>query len=123
MKSNVNDRSTLLPILASIAAGVALFVLTAVFTNKREPWDSSLYWSASYPLAIVVSAVLGYRYPERSWRWPLWLFESQFIAMCIRNGELGNLWPMGMVMFGIIALPAILAAKTSSKYRLSSKQT
>jgi hypothetical protein len=66
-----------------------------------------------------MSAFLGYSYPERPWRWALVLFESQFLAMCIRNGELGNLWPLGMAVFAIIALPGIAAAKLASRFSRS----
>lgn len=51
----------------------------------------------------------------RTWRWPLVLFEAQFIAMCLRNGELGNLWPMGMLLFAVISLPGMLAAKVAAR--------
>ena len=71
------------------------------------------------PLAIVGCALLGYLYPDRPWRWALVLFEAQFVAMCIRNGELGNLWPMGMGLFAIVALPGVVAAKVASQFRSS----
>ena len=82
----------------------------ASLTGKREPWDDSVYWTLAYPAAIGVVALLAYRYPDRPWRWALILFEAQFFAMCAANGELGNLWPLGMLLFAVIALPAILAA-------------
>jgi hypothetical protein len=44
------------------------------------------------------------------------LFESQFVGMCIRNGELGNLWPFGMAMFALVALPGVLTAKITSSF-------
>ena len=35
--------------------------------------------------------------------------------MCLRNGELGNLWPMGMLLFAVISLPGMLAAKVAAR--------
>lgn len=64
---------------------------------------------AGLPAAIVAVALLAYRYPDRPWRWALILFETQFFAMCATSGELGNLWPLGMLLFALIALPAFLA--------------
>lgn len=96
--------------------GVALWLATSLLTGKREAWDASAYWAVAYPVALVACGLLGYRYPERPWRWVLLLFEAQFIAMCFRNGELGSAWPLGIVLFAVIALPGMLAARLGSRY-------
>ena len=103
------------PILIAIAAGVTLWMLASVLTGKREPWDSSWYWAIAYPLAIGSSALLGYRYPDRPWRWAVVLFEAQFLAMWVRNGEVGSLWPLGMALFAVVALPGVLAANLAAR--------
>lgn len=36
--------------------------------------------------------------------------------MCLRNGELGGLWPLGMIMFAVIALPGVLAAHIAARF-------
>ena len=108
-------QGSVLPFTMAGAAGVLLWLTASLLTGKREPWDASVYWVVVYPLAIAIAAALGYRYPERPWRWAVALFEAQFLAMCLRNGELGNLWPLGMALFGIIALPGVLAARLASR--------
>jgi hypothetical protein len=107
---------TSVPACAAAAIGAALWYAASLLTGKREPWDAATYWIIAYPLAIITCAVLGYSYPEHPRRWALILFEAQFLAMCVRNGELGNLWPMGMALFGIIALPGVLAARIASRF-------
>ncbi|MGZ5194944.1 MAG: hypothetical protein ACXWJM_07035 [Ramlibacter sp.] len=109
------DSSALAPAAVAAVAGVALFAVAAVLTGKREPWDASLYWAVFYPASILVSALLGYVYPQRPWRWAIVLFEAQFLAMCIRTGELGNLWPFGMALFAVVALPAVAAAHLAAR--------
>lgn len=101
----------------AIAAGALLWFACAGLAGRREAWDSGLYWVLFYPLALAVSAYLGYRYPERPWRWPLALFLGQCLALGIRNGELGNLFPLGIVVFGVLALPGIAAAKFGARKR------
>lgn len=64
--------------------------------------------------------LLGYSFPERPWRWPLVLFAAQFVAMCLLNGELGNLWPLGMALFAVLALPGIVAAKVAARFSAAS---
>ena len=66
--------------------------------------------------AIAACALLGYRFPDRPWRWALVLFEAQFVAMCARNGELGNLWPLGMLLLAVVALPGIAAAQIGARF-------
>lgn len=117
------NRSTVNAVGIATVIGVALWFVSSLLTSKREPWDASVYWVLVYPLAVAACALLGYRYPERPWRWPLVLFEAQFIAMCVRNGELGNLWPLGMLLFAVVALPGIVAAKVAARFRSASAES
>jgi hypothetical protein len=104
------------PVAGAVVVGTALWFAASAASGKREPWDASVYWVVAYPVAIAVSAFLGCLFPDRPWRWALVLFEAQFVAMCIRNGELGNLWPIGMLMFAVVALPAMLAAALAARW-------
>ena len=98
-------------------AGMALWFAGAEFTGRREAWDSGLYWSLFYPLAVVACGLLGYFFPERPWRWALVLFFAQCLAMGIRNGEIGNLLPLGLVLFGVLSLPGVAVAKLGAKIK------
>ncbi len=91
----------------AIAAGMALWFAAALSSGKREPWDGAAYWSVAYPVAIGLAGVLGFVFPERPWRWALALFLAQFVAMCLRNGELGNLWPLGLLLLAALAVPGM----------------
>lgn len=44
------------------------------------------------------------------------LFEAQFVAMALRNGEVGGLWPLGMLLFAAMALPGIAAARLAARF-------
>ncbi|MGC4084679.1 MAG: hypothetical protein QM736_21830 [Vicinamibacterales bacterium] len=119
------ERKTAVPLCVALVIGVALWIAASLATGKREPWDASVYWTVAYPLALVASAGLGFVFHDRPWRWGLALFEGQFVGMVIRNGELGGLWPLGMALFAIIALPAIGAAHVAaslSTTRVASRQ-
>jgi len=39
------------------------------------------------------------------------------MTMTIRSGELGGLWPLGMLLFAVLALPGLVAAKVASLIR------
>jgi hypothetical protein len=104
------------PFLIAVVLGAALWFGISMLTGKREPWDAQAYWALAYPAAILAAALLGYFYPERPWRWAALLFASQFLAMCVRNGELGNLWPLGIAVFAVLALPAVIAARLAARF-------
>jgi hypothetical protein len=108
-------RSGAAPWVLAIVAGMALWLVATLVSGRREPWDAASYWWGAYPAAIAVSAGLGYRWPVKPWRWPLALFEAQLVAMWLRAGEPGNLWPLAMVLFAVIALPGVAVAALASR--------
>lgn len=101
---------TFLPMSVALLIGAGLWFAAAALSGRREPWDASAYWAVAYPASILAAAILGYLFPLRAWRWGFALFAGQFIGMCVRDGELGNLWPLGLAMFAVLALPAAGAA-------------
>jgi hypothetical protein len=117
----MKDQRFFVPVLVASMGGAALWLASAALSGKREAWDSSAYWLFAYPIALLVCAYLGHTYPKRPWRWALFLFEAQLVTMCLRNGEFGNLLPLGVVLFAILALPGMLAAKMAA--RLSHRQS
>jgi hypothetical protein len=104
----------------AILGGVVIWAFASLSTTRREPWDAMSYWVFFYPLSIAAAAGIAHRHPRHPAILALLVFESQFLAMGIRMGELGNLWPIGMVLFALIALPAIglaLLVAQRSPYR------
>lgn len=102
---------------AAIAGGALLWLATAGVSGKVEAWDSSLYWAATYPLAIGLAGYLGYRAPERPWRWGLTVMLTQAIVLVVRGSDL-SLLPLGLALFSILALPAIGLAQLMARIRL-----
>jgi len=98
------------PYAIAIAAGMAIWFIASIVAGKREAWDAGIYWSLFYPIAILGCGVLGNLFPERPWRWALALFLAQCLAMALKTGEISNLFPLGLVMFGVLSLPAMAAA-------------
>ena len=111
----MNGRAFAWPVGLALAVGVVLWLLAGALGHRREPWDSAAYWAIAYPLAIAACATLGWRFPERPARWAWALFAGQFVAMVARNGELGGMWPLGLAMFAVLALPGVLAARWAAR--------
>lgn len=102
----------------ALAVGFGLWLLASVIVDRKEAWDSGLYWAVFYPLSIAACGYFGLRHPDRPWRWALALFLGQSLALGIRSGELGNLFPLGLILFGVLALPGIAVAERAARRSL-----
>ncbi|MFT3820600.1 MAG: hypothetical protein QM750_23785 [Rubrivivax sp.] len=102
-------------VLLLLPTGAALWLAAAFLGGRREAWDSGVYWTLAYPLALLISAVMGRVHPTRTWHWPAALFFGQFLGMCLRNGGIGSLWPLGLVAFAVLSLPGVLAARLAAR--------
>ena len=98
----------------AILTGLLLWSAASHFGQSREPWDSELYWTLFYPLAVLLSGIFGAAFPQRPWRWALCLIGSQLLVMAASGADLGLL-PLGAVMLAILSLPALGAAWLGAK--------
>ncbi len=105
-QADVSDR-TLYAVLAAL--GVAVWLLPWLLLGGREAWDHSSYFTVSIPLMSAAAAYAGFRAPIRTWRWPLALALAQFAAALVLGG-FGNLLPLGLVVFAILAVPMVVTA-------------
>ncbi len=98
------------PYLIALLGGAALWVLTSLVSGRAEAWDAPMYWSVTYPLAILLAGVLGYRAPRLAWRWGLVVILVQAPVMLLTSGGSMGLLPLGLALFAILSLPAVAAA-------------
>lgn len=102
---------------AAVGGGAILWVGAMVFGGRTEAWDSPFYWTVSYPLAITLAGVLGYRFPDRPWRWALAVMLAQAVVLAMTASGFGML-PLGLILFAILALPGIALARIAAGIRL-----
>jgi hypothetical protein len=101
--------------MAAIAGGI-LWFLTSAIGGRREPWDTALYWSVAYPIAIVIAGTLGYMFPQRPWRWALVVMFMQGAVMIVGGSGFGLL-PLGLILLGVLSLPAVAVASLTARMR------
>ena len=99
----------------AVLTAALVWIVISVVSGSREAWDSSWYFSVGYPLICVVSLTLGYFAPIQTWRWGVAPFVGQFVWMLISQG-VGNLMPLGIIVFGVMSLPAVIAAKVGAYF-------
>ena len=85
-------------------AGACIWVAASVLGGRREAWDSSLYWTLAYPVAIALGGVLGFLATDRPWRWGLTITLAQALTLAVTTFSFGLL-PLGLILFGVLALP------------------
>lgn len=113
----MNESSTRLAYAIAMVAGTVLWVATSRISGKAEPWDSSIYWTVAYPVAIVLTGLLGYAFPQRPWRWAVTLMFMQAPVMVMGGSGLGLL-PLGAILLAVLTLPAVALARLAARLRL-----
>jgi len=97
-------------LVIALVGGAAIWIAIAAVSGRREAWDSGIYFSLGMPLACLLSFILGIVEPVRSWRWGVTPFAGQFLALLLTQG-VGNLLPLGVLVFAVLAIPAVVAAR------------
>lgn len=97
-------------------AGCVLWILAVTIGDRDEAWDSPVYWTVSYPLAIVIAGAIAWRLPEKPWRWGAAIMFSQAAVLAITSGGFGLL-PLGLVLFAFLAIPPIALGYVTSGIR------
>lgn len=104
--------------IISFAVGFGGWAIVSGISGRREAWDSPIYFSQFFPLLFVLSAVLGFLAPRHPWRWGLWMAAGQVAMMFVLQPAIGNLLPMGLILFGILGGICGVPALIASRYRV-----
>jgi hypothetical protein len=99
--------------ILTAGVGVAVWLIPWVLLGGREAWDHPSYFTIAVPAMSVVAGYAGFRAKSRSWRWPLNLALAQFATALLLNG-FGNLLPLGVIVFLVLALPMFIAAAVAA---------
>ena len=109
--------SPLISTLLGVLTGAAVELGVVAFSGRREAWDSELYWTAGVPLALLVSFAIGFRSRGRAWLGALAVAPGQVLAMTLRSGEIGGLWPLALMLSMLLSAPFVVAAFVGSRMR------
>lgn len=93
----------------AVVSGILVWVVVSAVSGRREAWDSEWYFLIGIPVVCVVSVGLGFVEPRRPWRWGVAPLVAQAVWMLVTQ-EPGNLLPLGLVVFGVLAIPSVMKA-------------
>jgi hypothetical protein len=104
-------------IALSALIGVALELGIHALSRRREAWDSAEFWTIGMPAALLASLLIGLGSRRRDWAATLVVAPAQVMTMMLRSGEIGNLWPLTVVLSTVLSLPFVAAAFAGSRLR------
>jgi len=94
---------------AAIGSGIGAWVLVCAISGERKAWDSPWYLFVGMPIVCAAAAGLSCVDQTRPWRWGLLPIMAQAVWMFATQG-FGNLWPLGIGFFLVLAIPPIAIA-------------
>lgn len=98
--------------LAGVA--IAYWFMVGALSGVGEPWDAARYWWLWYPLSLVIAGVGGRYLRRRTWLAGVIVTFAQVPVMAI-GGAGGPLWAVGLLMLGVLALPAVIVATVAGR--------
>ena len=104
-------------IASSVLTGAVLELSIQAMSGRREAWDSNQYWTIGLPLVALAAFAIGWLAEDKAWRWTILIVPSQVATMMVRSGELGGLWPLAVILSGVLSAPFVAAAFVASRCR------
>ncbi|HEY9442514.1 MAG TPA: hypothetical protein VIQ25_04735 [Gemmatimonadales bacterium] len=96
--------------------GAVGWVTISQLTNRREAWDSELYFTWFLPSIALIVAALAFFAPERAWRWAFVPFGAQAAVAFVQNPT-ANLLPLGLLVFAFYGALCLVPAWAGSRLR------
>jgi hypothetical protein len=109
-----NHRQQYIPFAASAVAGLLVCLGISLATGRKEAWDSEVYFSIGIPIMGVLIFAIGYRFPDRAWRWTLSMAVGQAVAMLSAGNSL-SLWPLSLIAMTVLSVPQFIVGSVASR--------
>jgi hypothetical protein len=104
-------------IFLAVLTGVSLELGIHALSGRREAWDSAQYWTVGLPIVGLISVALGVLSQRSDWLWTFLIVPSQVMTMMMRSAEVGNLWPVALILAGILSTPFVVVSFVGSRFR------
>ena len=98
------------PFTFAALIGALIVLVLAPFGGGREVLDTGIFYVIGLPLGMATAALFAWNWPQHAWRCGVAVALGQCLAVFVLAGEIGNLFPLTIVLFAMLAMPMILAA-------------
>lgn len=106
-------RSNIIASALAFVIGAADWEIVRNLGARREAWDDPTYWRLGFPILVLAAFLMGMIWRERPWQWAIWLVAGQAawsLLLAASHDGIPNLLPLGLIMFGLLCIPCLLAA-------------
>jgi hypothetical protein len=110
----LHERRDYVPFAVSTLSGFLVCLIISMTTGRKEAWDSPVYFSVGIPVMCALMVGIGFRFPDRTWRWTLSMAVGQTVAMLSAGNSL-SLWPLSLVAMTVLSVPQLVAGSIASK--------
>lgn len=105
----------------ALGLGAIVWSVFKVIASTQDPTELLSYWQVGYPVSILLSGIMGLIFPDRPWRWSIYIIFVQFVmGMFTTKGD-WNLLPPGIIFYALLTVPCIglgyAGAWVSGKWR------
>lgn len=90
--------------VALALGGLAVWVAITSLSGRREAWDSVYFWRYGVPAMLLMNAAAGFIEPERIKLKGIISVSLQPVAMTVKAGEIGSMFPFGLAVFLVLGL-------------------
>ena len=109
-----NRNNNYLPFAASAVIGFLVCLAISMATGRKEAWDAGAYFSVGIPIMCALMFAIGYRFPDRTWRWTVSMAVGQAVAMLSAGTSL-SLWPLSLIAMTVLSAPQFIAGSIASR--------
>lgn len=102
------------PVWLSAGVGAGLWLFGTLLAGGREAWDAPTYTLLIYPVSLVIVGLLAHRHPGRAVAIAFAMFGGQMAVLFVLNPT-GGMLPLGVIVFCVMALPAVVVAKVVAR--------
>lgn len=105
----------------AVVIGFAYWWSFSLLSSVDEPWDGLHYWSAGYPVSLLLSAALGFVFRRDALVIGLSLTLAQVPVIVLNTGFDSSITKM-VYFLSFLSLPTLLAAKVGTTMRMHALQ-
>ncbi|MCK9408930.1 MAG: hypothetical protein WCX28_04725 [Bacteriovoracaceae bacterium] len=89
---------------ALAVSGMIVWIVISMITEKDEPWDADLFWSYGTFSMLGINAIAAFVDPHGIIPKGMISVSLQPVALMFVAGEIGSMFPLGVIVFGILGL-------------------
>ncbi len=98
------------PFTSAVLIGALLMLALTPFDGGRELLDTGIFYIIGLPAGMAAAAVVAWHWPRGAWRYGFAVAFGQCLMSVVLNGDVGNLFPLTVMLFAALSLPMVMTA-------------